>query len=119
MMKTTLNEYLAKQGLSQPISGYMLDKMRLPRGNTLRQQKRMEKEAGKAAAEYQEERANAISEYRKKIESGEIAEKTLMEQTIDAANGHPDLESTQAAQRRLIRKGISWERDKSVQGGKE
>jgi len=107
--RMTLADYLAKQGLSSPISDYMLDKMRIPHGNTLKQQKKLEIEASKAADEYQEKRANAIAEYRKKIESGEIVNKSLIEQMIEAANGHPDLESTQAARRRCAKKGIRWE----------
>lgn len=35
--KTTLDEFLAKRGLSSPISDYMDDKMRIPHGLTRRQ----------------------------------------------------------------------------------
>jgi len=108
VMKITLDEYLAKQGLSHPVSGFMLDKLRLPHGQTLRQAKRMEKDAAKAASEYHEKREKAIAEYRGKIEAGEIENKTLTERMIEAANGHPDLESTRAARRRCAKKGVDW-----------
>ena len=108
--KTTLKEYLGKLGLSSPISDYMLDKLRLPHGNTLRQQKKLEIDAALAADDYQERRSAAIKEYKEKVASGEIQEKSALEIRIEIANGHPDNESTQAARRRLIKKGISWER---------
>ena len=106
--KTTLKQYLAKQGLSSPISGFMLDKTRLPHGNTLNQQKRLEQEALLNAREYSQKRNAAIDEYREKIKSGEIIEKTAMEQRMETAHGHPDNESVQAARRRLAKMGIDW-----------
>ena len=41
--KTTLDEFLAKRGLSSPISDYMDDKMRIPHGLTRRQTEKMQK----------------------------------------------------------------------------
>ena len=48
------------------------------------------------------------AEYRKKVASGEIKEKTRLEQRIDTANGHPDNEATQAARRLLEKRNIKW-----------
>lgn len=45
--KTTLDEFLAKRGLSSPISDYMDDKLRIPHGLTRRQTEKMQKEAMK------------------------------------------------------------------------
>jgi len=106
--KLTLNEYLGQQGLASPMSDYMLDKLRLPKGETERQEKRRLKEANKVADEYQEKRAAAIGEYRQKVESGEIQNKTSLEIRLETANGNPDNESTQAARRRLEKQGIDW-----------
>lgn len=50
--KTTLDEFLAKRGLSSPISDYMDDKLRIPHGLTRRQTEKMQKEAHEAAAQY-------------------------------------------------------------------
>ncbi|MCL2380492.1 MAG: hypothetical protein FWC64_02730 [Treponema sp.] len=107
-MKTTLNEYLGRLGLGSPMSDYMIDKERLPHGNTLRQQKKMEKEANAASLDYWERRATAIDEYRAKVTSGEITEKSALEVRIERANGHPDNPSVQAARRRLEKKGVNW-----------
>ena len=90
------------------MSDYMLDKTRLPHGQTERQQKRMERDAGAAASAYWEKREGAILEYNLKIEAGEIRDKTQIERLIEKANGHPDNESVQAARRRLEKKGVDW-----------
>ena len=108
--KTTLDEYLGKKRLSFPVSDYMLDKLRLPHGQSIGQEKQMIKEANKAADEYHARRSAAITEYKQKVASGEIIEKSQIERQIERANGHPDNESTQAARRRLMKKGIAWER---------
>ena len=104
----TLDEYLGRFGLSSPISSFMLDKMRLPHGNTLRQQKRLEKECLDAARNYSSKRKVKIAEYNEKIASGEFRNKTVLEQRIEIANGSEDNESTMAAKRRLAKDGIEW-----------
>ena len=107
-MKATLDEYLGAKGLSSPISDYMIDKMRIPHGQTEKQAKAMERDARRAAEEYHADRQAAIAEYHAKVATGEIVGKTALEQRIEAANGHPDNESTQAARRILERRGIEW-----------
>jgi mannitol/fructose-specific phosphotransferase system IIA component len=107
-MKTTLNEYLGLQGLDSPLSDYMIDKMRIPHGQTLNQEKQMIKESRRYADEYYKRRNAAIADYNEKVKSGEIIEKSNIEQMIERANGHPDNESTQAARRRCEKKGINW-----------
>jgi len=108
MEALTLDDYLVRLGLSSPISDYMLDKMRLPHGNTLRQQKQLEKDALKTAREYAVRRNEAIAEYHKKIALGEIRKKTVLEKRIEIANGSEDNESTWAARRMLAKAGIAW-----------
>ena len=108
MEAVTLDEYLGRFGLSSPISDFMLDKLRLPHGDTLRQAKRMEKDAKKAADEYAARRSAKIAEYNEKLASGEIRKKTVLEQRIESAKGSEDNESTWAARRRLAKDGIEW-----------
>lgn len=105
---TTLDEYLGKRGLASPVSDFMTDKMRIPHGLTQRQRKQLEKEADRARIEYSEKREAAIREYKEKVKSGEIKEKSRIDVLIDRARGHADNESTQAARRLLEKKGIDW-----------
>lgn len=107
--KTTLDEYLAKRGLSSIVCDYMIDKLVHPHGLTTRQRRKLEKNAAKAQAEYEKKRSAAIDEYHRKHAAGEIVEKSRKEQLIEKANGHPDNESTQAARRLCAKYGISWE----------
>ena len=110
--KTTLDEYLGRRGLSAPVSDYMIDKLKVRRNLTQRQRQKLENDAAKAQAEYTQKREAAIKEYREKVKSGEIKEKSRIDTLIDRANGNPDNESTRAARRLLEKKGISWKRRK-------
>jgi len=47
-------------------------------------------------------------EYADKVAKGEIRPPTRIEKLVDIANGHPDLESTQAARRILEKQGVDW-----------
>jgi len=107
-LKQTVEEYLGEQGLSSPISNFMIDKLRIPHGLTDRKAKGFEKHAKKEADDYQERRAGAIKEYREKIESGVIIPKTKEEIRIETANGNPDNPSVTAARRRCEKLGIDW-----------
>ena len=97
----TEDEYLAKQGLSMPVSDYMTDKQKIPHGETESQRKQRMREADRIANEYVEARKKAKAEYRRKIENGELREPTVIEKLEKAAAGHPDNESVQAARRAL------------------
>lgn len=108
--KLSLDDYLGIQGLSSPISDYMIDKMKIPHGLTGRQQKKLEKETLLHSREYSARRQAAITEYNRLVEIREIIPKTRMEQTLErAVYGHPDNESTQAARRICEKKGIDWQ----------
>lgn len=108
-VKMDLDEYLAKKGLSFIFSDYMLDKMKLPKGETMRQRQQRLKEADRVANDYQNRRSEAIKEYYEKVKSGELIPKTEEEHTLEAAQGHPDNASTQAARRMLVKRGIMSE----------
>jgi hypothetical protein len=56
--------------------------------------------------EYLQKREELRKEYKEKLKRGEIQEYTIIEKLIISANGHPDLEQTQAAKRVLRKRGI-------------
>lgn len=89
--KTTLDEFLAKRGLSSPISDYMDDKMRIPHGLTRRQTEKMQREAHEAAAQYSARRESAIAEYKAGVASGTIREKSRVEVLMGKAKGIPTI----------------------------
>lgn len=105
VQKLTLKEYLSLQGLASPYSDYMIDKVKIPRGLTQRQQNKHNKQALEANEEYHAHRDAAIKEYNEKVASGEIIPPTNVERYIKAAKGHPDNKSTQAAIRVLTKRG--------------
>lgn len=104
----TLDEFLGMRGLSAPISDYSLDKVRLPHGETQRQQTKRINDGLQVAQEYSEKRQTAINEYQELVRKGEVRDKTSIEKAIDRANGHEDNESTQADRRMLEKRGIDW-----------
>lgn len=107
--KMSLEDYLASKGLSSLFSDFILDKLRSNRQlKTERGRKRFEDECTKHRIEYAEKRNTAINEYYKLVDQGKIVPKTLIEQTIERANGHPDNASTQAARRICEKRGIDW-----------
>jgi hypothetical protein len=107
--KMTLEDYLAEKGVLGTFSDFLIDKLRLPHGQTLRQEKKMLKEADKAREEYFSRREAAIKEYKEKVKARKIVPPSDLELRIERAKGNPDLESTQAARRRLAKQGINWE----------
>lgn len=58
--------------------------------------------------EYLQHRAELRKEYRDRLEKGEIEEYTIIESLIIQANGHPDLDATQAAKRCLQKRAIKY-----------
>ena len=111
VQKLTLKEYLGLQGLASPYSDYMIDKVKIPRGLTQRQQNKHNKQALKANEKYHARRDAAIKEYNEKVASGEIIPPTNVERYIKAAKGHPDNKSTQAAIRVLTKRGYIQDND--------
>jgi len=61
-------------------------------------------------------RAQLRTKYQTLIESGEIRPPSALESLLETCSGHPDNESTQAAQRILLkRKGIVWREGLTVE----
>lgn len=108
-VKMDLDEYLGSKGLSSPMSNYALDKIKIPHGETYRQQQKRIKDTENAIEEYSQRRNSAIEEYNSKVEAGEIVPRTTMERTLLKAQGHPDNASTQAARRLLVKRGFMSE----------
>ena len=104
--------YLGEKGLAFIVDDYMLDKMRLPHGETQRQYKRRTNESISSSNEYHKKRQAAIAEYQTAIAKGEILPPTNIERAIIKARGHEDNAATQAARRVLAKKGIDWKTGK-------
>lgn len=98
------DDYLASMGLGMPISDYMIDKQKLPHGESLRQQEARIKEADNFARQYHQKRENARNEYRTLVEQGKIRPPTELETLAQTASGHPDNPSVHAAQKVLDKK---------------
>ncbi|MCI5805053.1 MAG: DUF3991 domain-containing protein, partial [Clostridium sp.] len=109
--KMTMDEYLGSQGVGFPTSGYVLDKVRFPNGISKSMRKQIDDEFEKKEQEYAKRREEARREYQEKVDNGEIIPKTREEITIDHAQGDPFKESTQAARRMLVKKGIMTEEE--------
>lgn len=97
-------DYLASNGFG--ISGFGELAMHKGRQKTKKQQdKLVALQLGKNS-EYMQKRKELRQEYVNKISSGEISEFTEIEKLLFIANGHPDNESTKAARRALIKRGV-------------
>lgn len=103
----TLNEYLAQQGLASPVDDFMIDKIKLPHGQSKYDERKMHENARKSSQEYHEKRDAAIKEYQAKVEAGEIIEPTNLERYMKTASGNPDKASVQAARRVLEKRGYT------------
>ena len=98
------HEYLALHGVGMPISDYMIDKQKIPHGETESQKNKRLMEADRVAAEYADKRQRIKAEYREKIESGQLIPPTELEELVRKSTGHPDNPSVQAAHRSLEKK---------------
>ena len=110
----SLDEYMGREGVSSPVSGYMDDKMRIPHGETSRQTERREKEAAHARAEYEKRREAARAEYKALVDSGKVRPPTEMEKRLKVAQGRSANAAVQAARRVLARRGIDWRTGKAL-----
>ncbi len=111
----SLEDYLARLGLSSPISDYMDDKIRNPRGLTESQKKQLQKDAAIAAEEYQTKRGEAIRQYGSLVAEGKITPPSNLDRLLAAANGHTDNDSTQSARKVLKKRGYDWRTGEKVQ----
>jgi len=98
-------DYLAQHGASRLGIGDSALHKNIPEG---KQRKRLLDNQAKKDWELLKKRERLRSEYREKVEKGEIRPPTRIEKLIDTARGHPDNESTQAARRILEKRGIDW-----------
>ena len=105
------DEYLALKGYGSPF--YSEPAMHKGKQKTAHQQEQLLNINLQRSNKYVSERNALKEEYRKKIASGELRQPTRVERIIKAANGHPDLESTQAARRLALTHGISWRSEKN------
>lgn len=112
--KMTMDEYLGSQGVGFPTSGYVLDKVRFPNGISKRMHQQINNEFEKTEQEYADRRKEARREYQEKVDNGEIIPKTKEEINIERAKGDPNKESTQAARRLLVKRGIMTEEELST-----
>lgn len=110
----SLDEYLGRNGVSSPLSGYMDDKMRIPHGETQRQTERRQKEAASVRAEYEKKRETARAEYKALVDSGKVRPPTELEKRLKVAQGRSENAAVQAARRVLARRGIDWRTGKAL-----
>lgn len=110
-------EFLGRRGLASSISGWGIDKMKLPHGETQRQRSRRLRECEQKISEYHDKRNKAIREYNELVEQGKIRKPTTIEATLLKAQGHPDLPSVQAARRMCYKRGIDWRTGKKLEEG--
>lgn len=101
----TLDEFLASRGLASPVDDFMIDKLKLPHGQSKYDERKMHENARKSSQEYHNKRDAVIKEYQEKVAAGEIVEPSLEERYIKKAMGNPDKQSVQAARRVLEKRG--------------
>lgn len=99
----TEEEFLAQNGYG--FSGIGEPALHKGRQKTAKQQDKIINRQLAADNEYISKRDELRKEYSEKLKKGELREPTIIEQLIKAANGHPDLESTKAAERSLSKRG--------------
>jgi len=106
----TEENYLSSKGY--PASGFGEAALHKGVQKTARQQTKMVELQAEKDRNYAEVRESFRKEYKEKLDKGEIRKPTPIEIMISAAKGMPELESTQAARRALMKRGIEWEEGK-------
>ena len=106
----TEEDYLSSKGY--PVSGFGEAALHTGVQKTARQQTKMVELQAEKDRNYAEVRESFRKEYKEKLDKGEIRKPTPIEIMISAAKGMPELESTQAARRALMKRGIEWEEGK-------
>lgn len=106
----TEEDYLSSKGY--PASGFGEAALHKGVQKTVRQQTKMVELQAEKDRNYAEVRESFRKEYKEKLDKGEIRKPTPIEIMISAAKGMPELESTQAARRALMKRGIEWEEGK-------
>lgn len=106
--KLSLEEFLGRRGLASPVDDYMMDKHRLPHGETQRQQAQRQRDAQASSEAYHASREQAISEYKELLSQGKIVQPSDIDQKLITARGRSENEAVQAARRSLEKRGIDW-----------
>lgn len=107
----TEDEYLASRGYENPF--YSVPTTHKGNLRPQHQQNLLSSISITRSNKYEAERNVLKEEYRAMLSRGEIRQPTKTERIIKAANGHPDLESTQAARRMAMAMGINWKSEKN------
>lgn len=107
-VKMSLDEFYARNGCPYAVSGYSLDKFKLPYGKKDWKARRDDSNASKELDDYYEKRKETKRTYYELVDEGKIIPKTSDERMIEKAQGHSDNESVQAARRMCLKKGIDW-----------
>lgn len=102
------DDFLARKGVGDVLSGYMDDKTRLPHGESFRQREKRLKESEKAISTHAEARKAARTEYRALVQSGKVRPPTPTERALKTAQGRSENKAVQAARRMLTKRGIDW-----------
>ncbi len=110
----SLDDYYSEKDVPFVMSGWSLDKIKLPHGETARQKEKRLKEAEAAIAAHAEKRAAARREYEALVAAGKVRPPTEVEKSLRTAHGHPDNASVQAARRFLTKRGIDWRTGKKL-----
>ena len=103
----TEDEYLASKGYGN--SFYSEPALHKGIQKTSLQQDRLLNIHIERSQKYSVERNAIKEEYQQLLDKGDIRQPTRVERIIKAANGHPDLDSTQAARRIAFIERISWQ----------
>ena len=115
----TEDEFLALRGVGDAVSGIGID--RYAGANMLylsnKQRQKTLSDINAQNDVYYANRAKAKAEYKMLVSQGKIIPKTAIEKTITAAHGNPSLQSTQAARRMALKRGIDWKTGKKLKGG--
>ena len=99
------DEYLASKGVSSTTPHFA--SFASPAGHLSGRAKRAgSKHHAQLLADWQEEANRLRTEYRNKVQSGELEPKGRMARMMDKAKGHPDRSDVQAARRVLAKHGL-------------
>jgi hypothetical protein len=104
----TEESYLARKGASS--LGFGDSALHKNRGKSERAWQANLSRQGQKDSELMELRQKLRLEYAEKVQKGELRPPTRIEQLVMTAKGHEDLESTQAARRILLKKGIDYKK---------
>ena len=110
----TLEEFLMYHGVLDPVDDFMMDKMKLPHGETKRDKQLRLQQSELSGESYHLKRQSVIKEYQQLLADGKIRDKTELEKCFEVASGFPELASVQAARRMLFKRGYDYRTCKPI-----